>query len=77
MLEALLLHFTPPAGECLLARQDGHPAGILMLKPRAEAGVFEMNRMFVRDSARGAGVARALVARLMQRARELGYQVMV
>ena len=77
MLEALLVHFTPPAGECLLARQEGRPAGILMLKPRAEAGVCEMNRMFVRDSARGAGVARALVARLIERTRELGYQVMV
>ena len=77
MLEALLFHFTPPAGECLLARQAGHLIGILMLKLRAEDGVCEMKRMFVRESARDVGVARALVARLIERARELVYQVMV
>jgi GNAT superfamily N-acetyltransferase len=77
MLEALFLHFTPPAGKYFLARQAGHLIGMLMLKLRAEDGVCEMKRMFVRESARGVGFALALVARLIERARELGYQVMV
>lgn len=77
MLDRLLEHFTPPSGECLLARLDGDPAGILMLKPHAEPGVCEMNRMFVREAARGRGVARALSARLIDRARDLGYDMMV
>jgi len=76
MLERLLAHFTPPAGECLLAVLDGAPVGILMLKPYAD-GVAEMNRMFVRPAARGKGVARALCQRLIERAREMGYRDMV
>lgn len=77
MLAELLKHFTPPAGECLLATLDGAPAGILMLKPYAAPSVCEMNRMFVRPEARGVGVARALCQRLFERARELGYDAMV
>lgn len=70
MLEALLLHFMPPAEECLLARLVGRPVGILMLKLRAEDGLCEMNSIFVRKSARGLGVARALVVKSIERARE-------
>ena len=28
-------HFNPPHGECLLARLDGAPVGVVMLKPYA------------------------------------------
>lgn len=76
MLARLLENFTPPKGECLLATLDGAPVGILMLKPH-EGDACEMNRMFVRASARGHGVARALTARLIERARDLGYRSMV
>lgn len=76
MLARLLESFTPPHGECLLARLDGEPVGILMLKPYDD-GVCEMNRMFVRPVARGHGVAKALTARLIERARDLGYAAMV
>ena len=76
MLERLLDTFTPPEGECLIATLDDAPVGILMLKPYG-SGVAEMNRMFVRPGARGAGAARALAARLIERARDLGYNEMV
>lgn len=76
MLRDLLQAFAPPEGECLLARLDGAPVGILMLKAYGD-GVCEMNRMYVRPAARGHGVARLLCDRLMERARELGYQEMV
>lgn len=76
MLATLLESFTPPEGECLLARLDGAPVGILMLKPYA-GRVSEMNRMFVRPAARGQGVARALALALIDRARDLGYEAMV
>jgi GNAT superfamily N-acetyltransferase len=75
-LAELLAYFAPPNGECLLAILDDQPVGILMLKPREE-GVCEMNRMFVRASARGNGVARRLVETLISRARDMGYQAMV
>ena len=40
-------------------------------------GVCEMNRMYVRDAARGRGVGRALVEKLCDRAREMGFSTMV
>ncbi len=69
-------YFTPPHGECLLARLNARPVGILMLKPDGP-GICEMNRMYVRPEARGHGIGRALVARLIRRARDLGYDHMV
>jgi hypothetical protein len=42
----LLGVFGPPGGECLLARIDDQPVGILMMKEHGLT-VCEMNRMFV------------------------------
>lgn len=67
--------YVPPGGECLLAVMDGAPVGILMLKDSG-GGVCEMNRMYVRDAARGHGAGRALVQRLVERAREMGFASM-
>jgi GNAT superfamily N-acetyltransferase len=66
-------HFNPPRGECLLARLDGAPVGVVMLKPYAE-GVCELNRMYVARAARGRGVGRRLCESLIARARDLGYR---
>lgn len=71
----VLTHFNPPRGECLLALQDAEPIGILMLKDIGD-GTCEMNRMFVRESARGLGAGRALVERLKIRAAEMGFRAM-
>ena len=68
-------HFNPPHGECLLARLDGEPAGVVMLKPYGD-GVCEMNRMYVTRAARGRGLGRALCETLIARARALGYREM-
>lgn len=72
----VLENFSPPRGECLLAMHQGEPIGILMLKDIG-GGVCEMNRMFVRDTARGLGAGRSLVERLKQRAVEMGFHTMV
>lgn len=66
-------HFNPPAGECLIARLDGAPAGVVMLKPEAP-GVCELNRMYVTRPARGRGIGRRLCEALIARARALGYR---
>jgi len=66
-------HFSPPHGECLLARLGGAPAGLVMLKPYGE-GVCELNRMYVTRAARGRGLGRALCEGLIERARALGYR---
>lgn len=65
-------YYGPPKGDCLLAVLAGAPVGIVMMKD-VGAGVCEMNRMFVLESARGAGAGRALVKTIQNRARELGF----
>jgi len=75
-LDHLLDVFSPPNGECLLARIDDEPAGMVMFK-RFDDSTCEMNRMYVTDVARGKGVARQLCNRLTDRARALGYDSML
>ena len=75
-IRQVLTYFNPPRGECLLAMHDTGPVGILMLK-NTGGGVCEMNRMFVRESARGLGTGRALIERLRERAVEMGFTQMV
>ena len=75
-LRDLLTIFAPPKAECLLARLNGDPVGIVMTKPHSD-GMCEMNRMFVRPSARGHGVGRALVGELLVAAQGLGYKRMM
>ncbi len=74
-LADLLNRFTPPNGACLLAHRDGRPLGTLMLK-RAGQTTCEMNRMWVRPEARGAGLGRALIDRLCDTARDMGFDQM-
>ena len=75
-LDNLLVVFNPPEGECLLARIDDQPVGMVMFK-RFDDSTCEMNRMYVTDAARGQGVARQLCNRLTDRARTLGYDLML
>jgi GNAT superfamily N-acetyltransferase len=74
-IRQVLIHYTPPKGECLLATQNDEPIGILMLKDLG-GGNCEMNRMFVRDSGRGIGAGRALVNALVGRAKDMGFKTM-
>jgi GNAT superfamily N-acetyltransferase len=75
-LRDLLKIFAPPSAECLLARLNGEAVGIVMTKPHS-GDMCEMNRMFVRPSARGHGVGRALVGEILEVARGLGYRRMM
>ena len=75
-LQNLLTIFAPPKAECLLARLNGEPVGIVMTKPHS-GDMCEMNRMYVRPTARGHGVGRALVAELLVAAQGLGYKRMM
>lgn len=74
-IREVLIHYNPPKGECLLAVNDGQPVGLLMLKD-VGGNTCEMNRMFVRESARGLGAGRALVENLKKRARDMGFETM-
>jgi len=72
----LLTRFAPPLADCLLARLDGVAVGVVMTKRYSDT-ICEMNRMYVRDAARGHGVGRALVAELLATGKALGYQQMM
>ncbi len=72
----LLSVFGPPRGACFLAKSNGEPVGCLMMKPHGDDEV-EMNRMYVRASARGQRVGETLTEYLFAAAREKGYKRMV
>ena len=67
--------YAPPQGRLLLALEDGQTAGCIALRP-LERGVCEMKRLYVRPAFRASGIGRVLVDRVMQEARNAGYQRM-
>lgn len=62
----------PPDGTFLLATRDGRAVGCGGLS-RYDDTTAEIRRMYTVPDARGSGVARAILAALLERARELGY----
>lgn len=67
--------YAPPSGRLLLARSADHAAGCIALR-KLDAGICEMKRLYVRPEARGLGVGRMLVERLIAEARSIGYERM-
>ena len=64
-------HATGGRGTFVLARVGGEAAGCGGLLP-LDSGAAEVKRMYVRPELRGQGVARAVLARLVEDARKLG-----
>lgn len=68
--------YAPPAGRLLLAMQDGQPAGCVCLK-RHDAADSELKRLYVCPTFRGQNIGQRLVNRLVEEARQSGYQRIV
>ncbi|MFF9121775.1 GNAT family N-acetyltransferase [Streptomyces sp. NPDC014889] len=66
----------PPAGQLLLARYDGSPAGTAGVR-LLDAERAELTRVFLREETRGKGGAALLVAAAENAARALGARRMV
>src|SRR4051812_13341015 len=64
--------FAPPTGAFLVAFDDDEPVGCAGLC-RVDAELGQVNRVYVRLSARGTGAARALMAALEEHASAIGY----
>lgn len=67
----------PKGFRCLLlARKEGQPIGAVGIKPHNDK-TCEMKRLFVRPSAQGIGLGRALSLRVIKEAKGLGYSEMI
>jgi putative acetyltransferase len=67
--------YSPPSGCLLVAQWDRTPAGCAALR-RFEGEICEMKRLYTRPRFRGRGLGKALAERVIERAREAGYQRM-
>ncbi|KAL4993002.1 acyl-CoA N-acyltransferase [Aspergillus recurvatus] len=77
-LDSLPGKYGAPHGELLLAYStDNTPLGCVAVRPLDNSKQScEMKRLYVAPEARGMGLGKALVAAIVQRAKELGYTEM-
>lgn len=64
--------YAPPAGRLYLATVDGRPAGCIAMRPLGNS-ICEMKRLYLRENARGLGLGRQLIERIITDARNIGY----
>ena len=64
--------YAPPGGRMLIAHDGEHVAGCVALRPMG-GDLCEMKRLYVRPAARGRGVGKLLVTRILEIARQAGY----
>ena len=67
--------YSPPDGRLFLAYVDGELSGCIALK-RFEDNICEMKRLFLRENARGHGLGKQLIEKLIDEAKALGYSKM-
>ena len=71
-LDGLPGDYAPPRGALFVAIDGNRYLGMIALRP-IDGLVGEMKRLYVRPEARGRGLARLLITRLCDEAKQLGY----
>jgi putative acetyltransferase len=66
--------YAPPAGRLLVLYEQEQPAGCGAFRP-IDQEICELKRMYVKPEFRGKGFGRAIALRLLEEARQCGYQV--
>lgn len=74
-LQTLPGKYAGPEGRLYIAAVDGEPVGCIALRKLAD-GICEMKRLYLRDTARGHGLGKALIEKLIEDARAIGYAKM-
>ena len=74
-LHTLPGRYASPDGRLYLATVDDAPAGCIAMR-KLEDGICEMKRLFLKAEARGLGLGKMLVKKLIGDAREIGYSKM-
>jgi GNAT superfamily N-acetyltransferase len=72
-LEHLPIEYAAPTGAFILAEDEGGYLACIAVRQFAD-GVGEIKRLYVSRAARGRGLGRALVERIIAEARTLGYR---
>ncbi len=72
LMAALETEHVPPKGGCILALDGTEPRGCGMFHT-FEPGTAEIKRIFVRETARGAGLGRAITQALIDGCRDMGF----
>lgn len=71
-LDGLPGEYVPPRGALFVVEDRDRLVAMIGLRPIDER-ICEMKRLFVRPEARGRGLAKQLIARVLEEARRLGY----
>jgi putative acetyltransferase len=67
--------YVPPTGRLYLATEADETAACIALR-KLDDGICEMKRLYVRPQFRGKGLGRTLVDKIIEDAREIGYDRM-
>lgn len=67
--------YAPPEGRLYIAFENDEALGCIALR-KIDEGVCEMKRLFLRESARGKGVGKMLIEKILEDAADIGYKLM-
>lgn len=74
-IQSLPGKYSPPDGRIYIANIGGEPVGCIALRKIGD-GICEMKRLYLKDVARGHGLGKELIEKVIADAREIGYAKM-